>query len=408
MPGTQYWNNKDDSKKYFRSDDDKLNQILKGISKMTDSYEELSKKVNCIEEKLKNVNYCEEEVREVHFAESDKVDHKMIIDSGCPKTLSGERLINSYVKKHNLDYNKLERSPCTTIFKFGNSKYPSHEVVEIPVKLPVRNKEVSESFITTIETYVVNGDVPYLLGNNTMKAWNSKIDIADRVLEIHKFKNCNGQPILLEAPLRGSHMKIEMQSLKDNSLTDSVQFIEQQVLHGECLTDFKAVRKIHERLNHKSKENLAHAYSNAELLTNELKDVIKKVVDQCKVCQKFRKSMPRPSTTLPKCNDFNQIVTLDLKQWGNKYILWMVCSFTRFLKGVVIAAKDANIVVEAVMKHWNCNFGIPSIGYWSDNGCEFKNADMLEIKILTSAILNWFKLQNKFQKCIRHQWDHGL
>ena len=89
MPGTQYWNNKIDSKKSFRSDDDKLNQILKGISKMTDSYEELSKKVNCIEEKLKNVNYCEEEVREVHFAESDKVDHKMIIDSGCPKMLSG-------------------------------------------------------------------------------------------------------------------------------------------------------------------------------------------------------------------------------------------------------------------------------------------------------------------------------
>ena len=100
--------------------------------------------------------------------------------------------------------------------------------------------------------------------------------------------------------------------------------------------------------------------------------------------------MPRPTTTLPKCNDFNQIVTLDLKQWGQQYILWMVCSFTRFLKGVVIAAKDARIVVEAVMKHWNCNFGIPSIGYWSDNGCEFKNADMLEffaIKMVSQSNL---------------------
>ena len=161
-------------------------------------------------------------------------------------------------------------------------------------------------------------------------------------------------------------------------MSDSIKYIEEQILHGEILTDFKSVRKIHERLNHKSKENLVHAYSNADLLTKELKETIKKVVDQCKVCQKFRKSMPRPSTTLPKCNDFNQIVTLDLKQWGHKYILWMVCSFTRFLKGVVISTKDAKVVVDAVINNWNCNFGIPSVGYWSDNGTEFKNADMLE------------------------------
>ena len=157
-------------------------------------------------------------------------------------------------------------------------------------------------------------------------------------------------------------------------------FIEQEVMNAdaEILTDFKSVRKIHERLNHKSKENLVHAYSNADLFTKDLKETIKKVVDQCRVCQKFRKSMPRPLTTLPKCNDFNQIVTLDLKQWGTKYILWMVCSFTRFIKGVVIPNKEARTVMDAVIKNWNCNFGIPSTGYWCDNGTEFKNAEMSE------------------------------
>ena len=98
-----------------------------------------------------------------------------------------------------------------------------------------------------------------------------------------------------------------MQSLKDKSLEDSVKFIKQEVMNAEILTDFKSVRKIHERLNHKSKDNLVHAYSNADLLTKDLKETIKKVVDQCKVCQKFRKSMPRQLTTLPKCNDFNRL-----------------------------------------------------------------------------------------------------
>ena len=103
ISGTSYWNNKDDDKRFEKKNDDKLDQILKNVKKVVENYEELSKKVNMIEDKIKNVNYCEEEVREVHFTENDKVDHKIIIDSGCPKTLASEKIVNSYIKKHNLD-----------------------------------------------------------------------------------------------------------------------------------------------------------------------------------------------------------------------------------------------------------------------------------------------------------------
>ena len=104
-----------------------------------------------------------------------------------------------------------------------------------------------------------------------MKEWHSKIDVGARILEVHKFKNSNGDPIFLNAPLRGSHMKLEMQSLKEKGLSESVQYLEDQVLLGEVLTDFKSVRKIHEKLNHKSKDNLAHAYANADMLSKELR-----------------------------------------------------------------------------------------------------------------------------------------
>ena len=190
ISGTSYWNNKDDDKRFEKKNDDKLDQILKNVKKVVENYEDLSKKVNMIEDKIKNVNYCEEEVREVHFTESDKVDHEIIIDSGCPKTLASEKIVHSYVKKHNLDFNKLKKKPCAMMFKFGGSRYPSHEIIELPVKLPIKSSEVAvESFIATVETYVVKGDVPYLLGDNTMKAWLSKIDVANRVLELHKYGN---------------------------------------------------------------------------------------------------------------------------------------------------------------------------------------------------------------------------
>ena len=380
MVGSSYWYNKDDFKRSTERGYNKLDQILKYVQKNADNFETLSQKVDTIENKLNSVNYCEEDVREIHFTEDDRVDNQIIIDSGCPKSLSGEDLIKSYCKKHNLVFDKLKRKSCATIFKFGSSRYPSYEIVELPVKLPLKSNidQASNCFVATIDTNVVKGNVPFLLGDNTMKNWLSKIDVAERTLELHKYKDSKGNPILINAPLRGSHMKIEMMNLREKSLNESVHYLEQQVLAGGVLTDFKSVRKVHERLNHKSKDNLAHAYSNADMLTKELKETIQKVVDQCKVCQKYWKSMPRPVVTLPKCNDFNQIVTLDLKSWGSKYILWMICSFTRFIKGAVLPNKEAETVISAVVLNWNCNFGLPSTGFWCDNGTEFKNSEMSE------------------------------
>ena len=38
---------------------------------------------------------------------------------------------------------------------------------------------------------------------------------------------------------------------------------------------------------------------------------IKQVVRDCKICQKFGKSMVKPKVVLPKAGSFNEIVTLD-------------------------------------------------------------------------------------------------
>ena len=84
------------------------------------------------------------------------------------------------------------------MFKFGSSRYPSHETLEIPVKLPLKDADGErDSFFALVETYVVKGDVPYLLGDNTLAEWKSKVDVAEIALEIHKFKDGNGTPILL-------------------------------------------------------------------------------------------------------------------------------------------------------------------------------------------------------------------
>ena len=71
---------------------------------------------------------------------------------------------------------------------------------------------------------------------------------------------------------------------------------------------------MHEVNNHKGQEQLIHAYNNAGLVNHEVGKRIKRVVNDCKICKKFMKSVCKPRVTLPKSTDFNQVVTMDLKQ----------------------------------------------------------------------------------------------
>ena len=91
------------------------------------------------------------------------------------------------------------------------------------------------------------------------------------------------------------------------------------------------------------------------------------------MCQKFERSIVRPQVTLLKSTSFNKIVTLDLKDFGSKYILWMVDSFTCFIKGKLISNKNVDTVISAIMDVWCMSLGFPTTGFFADNGGEFVN-----------------------------------
>ena len=75
---------------------------------------------------------------------------------------------------------------------------------------------------------------------------------------------------------------------------------------------------------------------------------------------------------IPRATDFNSIVTLDLKEMGKKHILWMVDAFSRMLAGVVLKDKKAEKILEKT------GDGCSSIGFYVDNGGEFRNYKMEE------------------------------
>ena len=71
-------------------------------------------------------------------------------------------------------------------------------------------------------------------------------------------------------------------------------------------------------------------------------------------------------------------MTLDLKDIDKKYILWIVCAFTRMMIGVVLKDKKAETILKRLELEWCMKFGYPSVGFYGDNGGEFRNYKMEE------------------------------
>ena len=71
-------------------------------------------------------------------------------------------------------------------------------------------------------------------------------------------------------------------------------------------------------------------------------------MDKCEICKKNGHSKSKPTVAIPKATDFNSTVSIDLKIVGDKYILWMVCTCTRFIQGRVLKDKNPEIIVKVL------------------------------------------------------------
>ena len=114
-------------------------------------------------------------------------------------------------------------------------------------------------------------------------------------------------------------------------------------------------------------------------MSQDLVNMINLDVNDCRVCQKFQRSVARLRVSLPKAKSFNEIVTLDLKEFGNKYILWIIDSFTRFIQGKLLCNKKAETIIQALTDTWCINVGFPSYGFFANNGGEFSNINLDEL-----------------------------
>ena len=278
-----------------------------------------------------------------------ETENKAIVDSGCPKTVAGKLWFSVYrdsLKEmkgtENLKYNDEKH-----FFKFGpSSVYEAKQSVELPIK--IGNQE------TCIRVSLVNANVPFLLGKDYLKKWRCKQDYAENTMTF----GITGETVKLKETPVGGHYYFEL-------------IEEQEVINKEINEAFftqsddekyKKLKKIHRITAHKLEEPMCRFIQHAGMLDKETKEFISDIIKKCKVCRMFSKTKDTPKVGMPKAQDTNEVVALDLKELRNDKVL---------------SDKNPSTVLRALEDSWvHRGPGWPGKGFFSDRGGEFDNKEM--------------------------------
>ena len=114
----------------------------------------------------------------------------------------------------------------------------------------------------------------------------------------------------------------------------------------------RPMEKVHRVLYHNSAKNMEFGFRSAGKREPGIVKSIKAVMEECDICKRNRRSRLRPTVVIPRASDFNSVATLDRKEIGNVYVLWMLCAFTRMMKGVVLEDKRAETVIKSWHSRW--------------------------------------------------------
>ena len=343
---------------------------------------------------------------------SAKLGQIIIVDSGCPRSLMGDHQLDDLKDVMDVTTFKVKDEA----FRFGPSKiYRSNKKAKITMKIGINAVEC--------EFFVLKGNIPILLGNDVMVPYGGNIDLEENILFLNKIE--------MEIPLkktRGGHFVIPVTSIADvdrnnikgeeadavmimvfeNIEDKSVTTLHDEIGHSAFLAlalsneEELNVKKVHRYFGHRSARRIWELYSKANKLKGK-KEAVLNVIDNCKTCSQHKKAPPRPKVGLPVANSFNEIVGLDLKVLNKnkgEYILWMVDIFSKMIKGQFIRNKQPETIIDGILKTWvigdGAGPGFPSRGFWSDNGGEFLNhqvidfAASMDIDIkMTSAEAPW-------------------
>ena len=168
--------------------------------------------------------------------------------------------------------------------------------------------------------------------------------------------------------------------------------------------------KIHRQFGHPREDTMLKLLKSAKWDNEATRQEIRSIYSKCSTCKQFSKTPPRPIVSLPPASEFNEVLTMDLKEVNiksYKYILHMIDAFTRLTVSVLIQNKRPETIVHNVMKNWvSVGYGRPK-RIWTDMGGEFNNETMKQMAAALGCVVEstagyaaWMNRLNERNHCV--------
>ena len=303
---------------------------------------------------------------------STEAQNCAVLDSACSSTVCGRDWLENYIQSlHPNTRERIDRKESNKNFRFGGGTVlPSEGSYLLPATLVGKN--------INIETDVVDSNIPLLLSKDAMKKASMKLDLETDTAEIYGKKvhlNCTSSGHYC-VPIDPEHNEQDVLKV-DLSNTDEKE-------------RKRVLLKLHSQFGHASSIKLIDLLKDAKVWNSDYKDLLETVTRNCEICKRHAKTPPRSVVSLPLAQKFNDILSLDLKNWESGYILHMIDVWSRYSMSVYIAKKQPQLVIDNLMKRWISVFGRMK-SLISDNGGEFtaeefkEVASILGVKLLTTA-----------------------
>ena len=299
-----------------------------------------------------------------------------VLDTACGSTVCGKDWFQSYTdqlsERDQVRVEQVGQKGCAS-FKFGAGPVIFTEgTYQIPVHLA--GKDVM------LRTDVVDCEVPLLLSKSAMKKAGLVIDMNEDTAVIFD------KTVPLNTTSSGHYCIPLVEEFSVCSVTNSI-------IPTDSAEDIqKKLLKLHRQFGHPTQAKLVTLLQDASVWKDEYKDSLSGVYEKCKtsgLCR-FKDKVIKPVVALPLARDFNEKVAIDLKKWGEQWILHIVDMYSRFTVSVFVNRKKPSNIIEALMSEWCSVFGFMG-SVLSDNGGEFVNQELqevesiLNIEVLTTA-----------------------
>ena len=308
-----------------------------------------------------------------------------LIDCGATKTVCGTEWFKNFkLMLSDEERREIKYYPSDSSFKFGDGgQVKSNKKVSIPAT--VGNVKIK------ITTDIIDGNLPLLFSNKSLKKAQANICFQNDTAKIL------GQTVKLKMSSSG-HYLLPIHKNKQIMVEAERNRRSQITLVSTELNPSQIAYKLHLQFAHPSADKLCKLVKN-QPKAKEIITEIKKVTENCKTCLMFKKTPPRPIVGLPIATEFNQVVAMDLKQFGKVYLLHMIDVATKLSAGAIIRNKNPNTIVKEIFKNWIQIYGTPQ-KFLSDNGGEFINEQMMELCERTNITIKTTAAESPFSNGI--------